>query len=308
MAGELPEIPVLVGPTAVGKTAVAVELATRVPLTVISADSRQIYKSLDIGTAKPTFAEQELAPHLGLDVCYPGQNYSAGSYVADARDWIDATLRKKRIPLVCGGTGFYINALVSGIFNEPEMDPARRERLRAALTREVDDPVEWARALDPDIGAEDRQRALRALEVALLTGRRLSEWHSARPRQPAVRGIVYRMTMERSVLHERIEARVDRMMESGLVEETAALLERYSTSDAGLDAVGYREAAAFLSGQLSGTQMRDQIVIATRQYAKRQETWFRNQLPLATVIDSTDLDARGVADVILDDWSRRTWI
>ena len=275
-----PLVPVLVGPTAVGKTAVAAALAAHAPVTVISADARQIYRGLDIGTAKPDPDTLARVPHRGLDVVDPGEPYSAGRFARDAAGWVAEALVGGRLPVVVGGTGFYVRALVDGLFQEPPIDPARRGRLRA-WTAELDAAAlaRWAARLDRRYAGGGRQRAARVIEMALLTGRPLSWWQAHARETGALVPWYIHLTLPRDVLHRRIAERVDRMLEAGLVAEVRGLLERGVRADApGLDAVGYREVAAMLAGSLAPAELREAIVVATRRYAKRQETWFRHQL------------------------------
>ena len=183
-------VPVIVGPTAVGKTAVALALAAHWPIEVISADSRQIYRRLDIGTAKPTRKERARVPHHGLDVVEPGTRYSAGRFARDAAAWIEEARNRSRLPVVVGGTGLYVRALAEGLFREPELDPGRRRSLDAFAARlEPLELLRWAGRLDPGFRGGGRQRAARAIEVALLTGYPLTHWQEAARagrRDPAV--------------------------------------------------------------------------------------------------------------------------
>jgi len=275
---------VVVGPTAAGKTALAGALAALLPLTVISADSRQVYRGLDIGTAKPEPDLLARVPHLGLDLIAVGERYSAGRFAADAARWIADVRSSGRTPVVVGGTGFYIRALGDGLFQEPDLDPDAREALRD-WTDNLDTGalVRWAGRLDPRFGGGGRQRAARAIEVALLTGYPLSHWQEVARETGAIRPWYIQLTLPRDVLHRRIAERVDRMLKQGLVEEVRRVLATGVAPDApGLDAVGYREVVAAERGQLAWADVRQTMLIATRQYAKRQETWFRNQLPVAS--------------------------
>lgn len=275
-----PLVPVLVGPTAVGKTAVAIALADRLPITVISADARQVYQRLDIGTAKPNRQTREQVPHVGLDVVEPGERYSAGRFARDAAGWLTDARAAGRLPLVVGGTGFYVRALADGLFHEPPLDPERRERLQVWAAG-IPGPalVRWASRLDPRFSGGGRQRAARVLEVALLTGRPLSLWQQMARATGVMRPWYIVLTLPRELLRRRIAERVDAMLAAGLVDEVRAELARGTAPDAaGLDAVGYREAVAMLAGRLAPADLREAIVRSTRAYAKRQETWFRNQL------------------------------
>ncbi len=289
MGAAKPLVPVIVGPTGVGKTAVAAALADHWPVTVISADSRQVYRRLDRGTGKPDADTLQRVPHLGLDIVDLGERYSAGRYARDASRWlsdIDATRR----PVVVGGTGFYVRALADGLFREPPMDAERRNRFRTWASR-ADRLGAWATRLDPHYGGGGRQRAARTVEVALLTGTPLSVWqqraHAAGPMRPWF----VRLTVPREFLHVRIENRVAAMLRAGWVEEVRALLaEGIAPDAAGLDGVGYRQVVAHLAGALPADQLAGDIVVSTRQYAKRQETWFRHQLAGYSVVtlDATD--------------------
>jgi len=272
--------PVVVGPTAVGKTAVVAAWAALEPITVVSADARQVYRELDVGTAKPTPALLARVPHLGLDVVAPGERYSAGRFARDAARWLEEIRAAARQPVVVGGTGLYVRALADGLFREPPLDAVRRERLRDWTTRLS--PVHlahWAARLDRRFAGGGRQRAARAIEVALLTGRGLSWWQAHARETGTMRPWYIQLTLPREVLHRRIAQRVDDMLAAGLVDEVRRVMAAGVAPHAtGLDGVGYREVVALLEGRLRQSELRDAIVVATRRYAKRQETWFRHQL------------------------------
>jgi tRNA dimethylallyltransferase len=294
-------VPILVGPTAVGKTAVAAALAAHWPLVVVSADSRQIYRGLDIGTAKPEPALRARVPHLGLDLVDPGERYSAGRFAREATAWL-ATLDPGRRPLVVGGTGFYVRALVDGLFREPPMDPGRRERVRAALA-DLPHLAAWAVRLDPGYTGGGRQRAARAVEVALLSGRPLSWWQAHARAAGALTPWYVRLTVPRAVLRQRIAARTAAMLRAGLVDEVRRVLARGVPADApGLDAVGYREVVQVLQGGLAETDLEAAIVTATARYAKRQETWFRHQLAGDVMTLDATRDPPAVAAEIVTRW------
>ena len=278
--GAPPLVPVIVGPTGVGKTAVVAAWAALEPITVVSADARQVYRGLDIGTAKPPAALLARVPHVGLDVVEPGERYSAGQFARDAAAWLAAIQSGGRQPVVVGGTGFYVRALAEGLFHEPPLDAGRRERLRTWTARlPVARLAHWAARLDRRFAGGGRQRAARAIEVALLTGRGLSWWQEHARATGAMRPWYIHLTLPRDALERRITNRVDGMLAAGLVDEVRRTLARPVAPDApGLDGVGYREVVAMLTGRLPEPELRDAIVVATRRYAKRQETWFRHQL------------------------------
>jgi tRNA dimethylallyltransferase len=313
MTTRRPLVPVLVGPTGVGKTAVALELGRRTPVTVISADARQVYRHLEIGTAKPGPELLAELPHLGIDLIAPGERYSAGRFAQDAAAWLEEIRSAGRWPLVVGGTGFYVRALAEGLFREPPLDVARREPLRVWTARlPAARAAHWAVRLDRHFAAGGRQRAARAIEIALLTGRPLSWWQREARETGKMRPWYIHLTLPREALARRIAERTDRMLGAGLVEEVEALLARGVPPEApGLDGIGYREVVTMLQGGLPATGVRDAIVRATRRYAKRQETWFRNQLrpepstaggPGAVwMLDATE-PATTLADLILERW------
>ena len=273
-------VPVIVGATAVGKTAVALALSAHWPLEVISADSRQVYRRLDIGTAKATPKERARVAHHGLDVVEPGTRYSAGRFAHDAAGWIAAVRDRARLPVVVGGTGLYVRALAEGLFREPELDPARRRSLDAFAARlEPLELLRWAGRLDPGFRGGGRQRAARAIEVALLTGHPLTHWQEAARSGGAIRPWYVALTLPRPVLHQRIARRAEEMVRRGVIEEVAAVLaEGHPPAAPGLDGIGIREAVEYLHGRRARESVAEAIAVSTRQYAKRQETWFRHQL------------------------------
>jgi tRNA dimethylallyltransferase len=264
----------------VGKTAVALALAAHLPLEIISADSRQVYRRLDIGTAKPTRKERARVPHHGLDLVEPGSRYSAGHFARDAVHWLDEIRSRAKLPMVVGGTGLYVRALAEGLFAEPSLDPAKRRSIDAWTARlEPIELLRWASRLDPGFRGGGRQRAARAIEVALLSGRPLSYWQQAARAQGSLDPWYIVLTVPRPVLHQRIARRADDMVRRGLIEEVAAVLaEGHSANTPGLDGIGIREPVEYLHGQRSRETVAEAIATATRQYAKRQQTWFRHQL------------------------------
>lgn len=298
----------LVGPTAVGKTAVALALAEHLPVAVVSADARQIYRRLDIGTAKPTRREQARVPHFGLDVAEPGERYSAGRYALEAQEWLAAARAAGRVPILAGGTGLYIRAVAEGLFREPPMDASRRTALGQYLAgQERPELARWAARLDPGYAGGGRHRAARAIEVALLSGYPLSWWQRAAQADAAIDPWYVRLTLPRAVLHQRIAARSADMLRRGLVEEVAAVLaEGHLPGAPGLDAIGVREAVEYLHGRRARDTIAEAVTIATRQYARRQETWLRHQLGRpAWALDATR-PAEDLARQIAERWREAT--
>lgn len=303
MAGD--RVPIIVGPTAVGKTALALALAEHWPLEVISADSRQIYRRLDVGTAKPSRRERQRVPHHGLDLVEPGERFSAGRFAQLAAAWIGEIRSRGRMPVVVGGTGLYVRALVDGLFVEPPLEPARRralERWVAGL-----DPaqlVRWAGRLDRGFRGGGRQRAARAIEIALLSGRPLSFWQEHARAASGVAPWYVVLSAPRPVLHRRIEVRAQEMVRRGLVEEAAAVLAEGLDPDApGLDGVGVREAVEFLHGHRPRETVAAAVAAATRRYAKRQETWFRHQLRGPVLALDATRPPEALAETIATEWA-----
>ena len=298
----------LMGPTASGKTALAIEWARRLGGEIISVDSALVYRGLDIGAAKPDAAERAAAPHHLLDLRDPWQAYSAAEFAADARVAIDDILARGRLPILAGGTGLYFQALLEGLADMPAADPGIRAQISAEAERDgwpalharlaAIDPVAAAR-----IHATDPQRIQRALEVYRISGRTISHWQS-RPPAPRLPVRVLKLVLapaDRAVLHQRIARRFDVMLEQGLLDEVRRLraLPAMQAVATPLDlpavrAVGYRQAWEFLDGATDAATFRERAIQATRQLAKRQLTWLRGELDARwfdPAIDGGRLDA-----------------
>jgi len=261
---------------------------------IISADSRQIYRGFDVGTAKPSAADRLLVPHRGIDVAYPTERYSAARWAAHARSWIAEAVALGKSPLVVGGTGFYLRALAEPLFEAPPLDPKRREALeRLFATTSTEDLRRWCTRLDPERAHLGRVQLARAVEIALLTGQRLSELHRTRAQAPTVRAR-YLVVDPGTPLGARIEQRVDAMLASGWPEEVRELASALEDSAPAWKASGYRVVRDLVRGHVSAEAARERIVIETRQYAKRQRTWFRHQLPTesTTHVNPNDRDAK----------------
>ncbi|MDX1547140.1 MAG: tRNA (adenosine(37)-N6)-dimethylallyltransferase MiaA [Rhodothermales bacterium] len=280
-AGRLP-IPVLTGPTAVGKTALSLDAAERMGAEIISADSRQVYRRMTIGTAKPTAAELDRVPHHFIDELDLGDPFSAGAFARAATQRIRAILERGRLPLVVGGSTLYLHALIHGLADIPDVAPAVRraieERLRQqggeALYAELQrhDP-DAAATLDPT----KTQRLVRALEVLEATGRPLSSFQQRQPASPFRYQVVV-LHRERAELYERINRRVLAMLEAGLLDEVRAILaEGVDPRTNALRTIGYREPIRHLRGDIGYGEMVRQIQRNSRRYAKRQLTWFRRE-------------------------------
>jgi tRNA dimethylallyltransferase len=279
---------VLVGPTAVGKTGLAVELAEYVhrntgwQMEAVSADSRQIYRGMDIATAKPNASERARLPHHLLDMVSPDESYTLAQYQADANAAIQALWEQQKIPLVVGGTGLYVRAVVDGLaIPQVEPDPQLRAELEAvAESKGVDALFALLVGLDPvaaeRIDARNPRRLIRALEVCLRSGRPISEQQGTRPTH--YQTLRLGLTMERTALYRRANERIDAMLQAGLIEETRELVKRgYSWDLPSMSSLGYREIGRYLQSEMSLAEAIARFKLSTHNYIRRQLTWFRSQ-------------------------------
>ncbi len=277
-----PKILVIVGPTCVGKSALALEVAKRLEAEIISADSMQVYRGMDIGTAKPTPEERAAVVHHLIDILDPDENYNAGRFEREASGIIHSLWRQGTPAIVAGGTGLYVKALIHGLFESPPVDPDLRANLLDEASRVG--PAEFhesLRRVDPVAAARlhphDTVRIARALEVYRLTGRAMTDLQARHrfekhPFLPLILGL----TMDREVLYDRIEGRVDRMIRAGWIEEVRVLLDRgYDEESPGLKGLGYERLLDRLRGRCTLDEAVVEIKKETRRYAKRQMTWFR---------------------------------
>lgn len=292
-------IPLLVicGATGSGKSALAMDLAAHYPLEIVSADSRQVYRLMNIGTAKPSPADQARVPHHLIDLIDPDQEFSVAAFVDQARPVIQAIHARGGLPCVVGGTGLYIQALTGGLADVPTGDAGLRHALhlrehregKGALHRELyrHDP-QAAAAIHP----HNLIRTVRALEVCLLTGRTFSELKAEHEfSDTPYRVLKLALDYPRSELYRRIDDRTGRMLESGLIDEVRSLVDRFSVDLKSLQTLGYREVLSYLQGAYTAEGMIDEIRKRTRQYAKKQLTWFRKD-PELIWVDSTMNSAR----------------
>ncbi|MBI1732402.1 MAG: tRNA (adenosine(37)-N6)-dimethylallyltransferase MiaA [Gammaproteobacteria bacterium] len=296
-----PDIIFLMGPTASGKSALALEIARRLPVEIISVDSALVYRDMDIGTAKPPADIRSQVPHHLIDICDPAEVYSAGRFRTDARALIEQISARQRVPLLVGGTGLYFRSLQRGIARLPVADAGIRAQLEADAAAHG-----WAvlharlRAVDPEAAARihpaDPQRIQRALEVYLLTGRALSSHladRNADPLDNRVHKFVLNFS-DRRRLHDRIETRFHRMLEAGLLDEVRALYRRgdLTCSHPSMRLVGYRQCWQHLAGEIPFSRLPEKGIAATRQLARRQLTWLRQE-PGATWLDPSSADLAG---------------
>lgn len=302
----LHKVLVLVGPTCSGKTSVSLILGARLKGEIVSADSRQIYKYMDIGTAKLSAEERGRIRHYFIDELMPDQDFNAGEYGRHGRALIDDICRRGKLPIVVGGSGLYIQSLIDGFFGGPPRDEELRKQLTGRLRREGGqallnelervDPVSAAKMLPTNT-----RRIIRALEVYKLTGLPLSEHHRTQKLERTSEPVFVGLDWERRLLYQRINARVDAMIEAGLVEEVKAILARgYSADVNALQTVGYQEAIKHLRGALSWDGMVDLIKQNSRRYAKRQLTWFRRDKRIRWFRLEGEIQYGSVAQLIAD--------
>ncbi len=277
-----PIVYVIGGPTASGKSKLAVELAKKVNGEIISADSMQIYKEMNIGTAKVNKEEMQGVQHYLVDFVSPDERYSVSNFKKDAERAIEEILAKGKTPIVVGGTGLYIDSLIYGIeFQDEEVDLEYREKLNKIADEEgLENLYKKAQKIDPEamkkISVNDKKRIIRVLEIYHKTGKTKTEQEAqSRKNKVKYEYKVFAITMDREKLYERIEQRVDSMIEQGLIEEVKQILEKYHTFPTAMQGLGYKEVVEYLEGSCTKEEMIEKIKKETRHYAKRQLTWFR---------------------------------
>ena len=277
-----PPIIVVAGPTASGKTRLAVELALTLDGEVLSCDSMQLYRHMDIGTAKPNAEEMRGVPHHMIDVIDPAESFSVGRYVEMAAPILEDIRRRGKAVILCGGTGLYADSLLLGRDFAPMPRTGRREELEALADRAgIEAVIERLRAVDPEAAARlhpsDRKRIIRAMEVYLETGQTITDHDRASKAQPPkYRALWLGLTFaDRAALYDRINRRVDQMVESGLLEEARRFLESPEEKATAMQAIGYKELAPYFADEISLEEAVESIRRETRRYAKRQLTWFR---------------------------------
>jgi len=277
---------------------------------IISADSRQIYRRFDIGTAKPTVAERARVPHRGIDIIDPSERYSAARWAEEARAWIGEAHARSQPVVIVGGTGFYLRALTEPLSDAPVLDPVRRAALERALTTtSTEDLRRWCTNLDPERAHLGRTQLIRSVETALLAGERLSDVHRRHAKESRMPDVHSRARAIRARylvvdpgvrLAARIELRYDAMVAQGWPDEVATLVRDVDGSAPAWKASGYEVMREVVAGRMSTRDARERVITETRQYAKRQRTWFRHQLDavMTTRIDPDDREAH----TLVNDW------
>jgi len=299
---------IICGPTAAGKSVIARELARAYRGAIVSADSRQIYRRFDIGTAKPSKEERSEATHYGVDIADPEERYSAAKWAENAADWIMQARRLGTTPVIVGGTGLYIKALLQPLFPAPSLDPARRAQLTRELeSMSISELRRWCNELDPARAHLGRTQLIRAIETAILSGSRVGDLHAAhnartRADEDPVEA-TYLVVDPGPSLATRITSRVERMLADGWADEVAELSRTVSPDAPAWKASGYTEMRSAVNGATDLSSATERVIIETRQYAKRQRTWIRHQLPAAAVTQVNPDDTHALT--IAREWWER---
>lgn len=295
---EKPKIVVICGPTASGKTALGIQVAQQANGEIISSDSMQIYKDMDIGTAKPTPEERAQAVHHLVDFVSPDQRYSVADFKKDATEKIEDILSRGKLPIIVGGTGLYVNSLIHNIeYKEEITDIEYRNELEKI---DLETLYKQAQEIDPEAAAKvsqnDRKRITRILEIYHTTGKTKTQMEAESRKKVKYDYKIFVLTPERDKLYERINLRVDLMMQAGLVDEVKQLLQKYNEFPTAMQGLGYKEVKEYLDGDITEEEMVEKIKQESRHYAKRQLTWFR-QYKDATWLDTFD---KNNVNIILD--------
>jgi len=304
-------VPAILGPTATGKTQLAVAVAERIDGEIISADSRQAYRGLTVGTAAPTAADLTRVPHHGVGFLSPGDRYGAGGFARRARSWIDDIRGRNRVPILSGGTGLFYRALTNPIFREPEIAAGRRASLEAWLeSQSLETLRRWTLALDPKLAERlavlDRHRCLRAIEMSLLTGCRLTWWQShGQPEAEAINLSAVVLSLSAEEHRTRIRCRAESLLDGGWAEEVERLLTAGHGSDSpAFSSIGYRAVAEWTRDEISREEALTRIVRDTWAYARRQRTWFRHQLPPDALILDGEMTVVEAVDAVIEAWQQ----
>lgn len=273
---------VICGPTASGKTALSIELAKKINGEIVSADSMQIYKDMDIGTAKPTKQEMGEIKHYLLDFVSPEDRYSVAQYKQDAKKAIKEIINKGKTPIIVGGTGLYVDSLIYEIeYNDIKLDEEYRKKLeKIAEEQGLEELYKKAVEIDPEamkkISQNDKKRIMRVLEIYHSTGKTKTEQLKESRKNPVEYDYrVFAINWDREILYQRINKRVDIMVEQGLIEEVKEILDKYDKFPTAMQGLGYKEVVDYLNGIYTKEEMIEKIKLETRRYAKRQLTWFR---------------------------------
>lgn len=300
-----PKVIVIGGPTASGKTALSIEVAKAIDGEIVSADSMQIYKEMDIGTAKPKKKEKQNIKHYMIDIINPNERYSVADYKRDAKNAIKEIIQKGKTPIVVGGTGLYIDSLIYEIdYPEIETDLSYRKYLEELVEKEgLLSLYEKAKEIDEmameKISKNDKKRILRVLELYHQTGKTKTELDKESRKEPEFDYKMFAINMEREILYDRINKRVDIMIEKGLIEEVQAIYDKYKEFPTSMQALGYKEVVEYLEKKITKEEMIEKIKMESRRYAKRQLTWFRKNKKTKWLNGEDDISHN--VDIILEE-------
>ena len=279
---EKPKVIVICGPTASGKTALSIELAKKINGEIVSADSMQIYKDMDIGTAKPSIEEMQYIKHYLLDFVSPDERYSVAQYKKDAKNAIKEIIAKGKTPIIVGGTGLYVDSLIYEIeYNDIELDENYRKELEYLIDiKGLEELYKKAVEIDPvameKISQNDKKRIMRILEIYKATGKTKTEQEIESRKNPVEYDYkVFVINWDREKLYQRINKRVDIMVEQGLIKEVENIVKKYNKFPTAMQGLGYKEIVQYIEGNCTKDEMIEKIKMETRRYAKRQLTWFR---------------------------------
>ena len=299
---------VICGPTASGKTALSIELAKKINGEIVSCDSMQIYKEMDIGTAKPTKEEMQEIPHYMINTIFPNERYSVADYKKDAKKAIREIIKKGKVPIIVGGTGLYVDSLIYEIeYPDIKFDEKYRQELEEQVRKDgLEKLYNKAKKIDPEamlkISSNDKKRILRVLEIYKATGKTKTEQErKSREKEPEFDYLVYGLNMPREKLYERINLRVDIMIKQGLIKEVEEIYKKYNEFPTAMQGLGYKEVVEYLEGHLTKEEMIEKIKQETRRYAKRQKTWFRKNKQ--TIWLDTENTKQNNLQIILEDLS-----
>jgi tRNA dimethylallyltransferase len=297
---------VIAGPTCSGKTKVGIDLASKLGSEIISADSRQIYKLLSIGTAKPNDDELNKIKHHFVDILEPGAEYNVSRFEVDALNVIQKLFDENKNPVVVGGSGLYIRALIDGIFNSVDVNEEYREELKYKREKFGNEFIyEELKKIDPASAEkmlpQNWKRVMRALEVFYITGKPISKFHEEYKRENKFNFVQFGLNWDRHTLYKNIEARVDQMISAGLIDEVKSILSKgYSKEINALNTVGYKEIISFLENEISLERAIELIKRNTRRYAKRQLTWFRGDERIKWIDVSSENELNKISDLIIN--------
>ena len=295
---------VIVGPTGIGKTDIAIEISKRISSEIVSADSRQIYRFMDIGTSKPSKETLEKYPHHFINILNPDEDYSAGQFAKEARKVIERISNRRNIPLITGGSGLYIKALLEGFFGADFRDDIIRKQLQQKLKEKgYKNLYNELEKVDPhgatQIHPNNTKRVLRNLEVYYITGKPISEFQKSQNDPANFKWIKFGLSINREQLYKRINQRVDKMLEEGLIDEVESILKKgYSPELNSLNSVGYKEAIHYLNGKISLEDCIDLIKQNTRNYAKRQIIWYRREKDIQWI--NMEIGNNSIVDRLLE--------